>query len=349
MSLRPALRCLLTLAMLTSLLSCGGGDGGTTGGTTGGTNQAGGGIGGTGITSGPITAFGSIWVNGREIFLDDNTSVVVNGVSGLTQDDLALGDIVRVVFNTDASTGRDIAVEVAADDAVAGAIESIDVATSTITVLGQTIVVDNLMPTWGSVVWEDDEQGGYNELDLANLSLGNLVEVYGQVDGDGTIHATRIERQATSGAGATVDVKGTVTDLDNVARTFTLGELTVDFSGVTQVDGTLVDGAYVEVIGTQPADGLLAATTVDVKDPNPTSGGEEGLGVEVDGFITYFNSPTDFRVDGAAVTTTEATVFTGGVAANLAEGVKVEVEGHLNSTGITVADEIAFGSGESED
>ncbi len=60
----------------------------------GGTQVAGGGIGGTGISQGSITAFGSVWVNGVE-FDTSNASILRNG-SSVTQSDLAIGMVVTV-------------------------------------------------------------------------------------------------------------------------------------------------------------------------------------------------------------------------------------------------------------
>ena len=53
------------------------------------------GLGGTGVI-GTITEFGSIWVNGLEIELDDNTQITVDGVSA-KEGDLRLGQQVAVL------------------------------------------------------------------------------------------------------------------------------------------------------------------------------------------------------------------------------------------------------------
>ncbi|MCU7855552.1 MAG: hypothetical protein KZQ79_07650, partial [Candidatus Thiodiazotropha sp. (ex Lucinoma borealis)] len=61
-----------TAALIATLYSCGGG---------GGSQVADGGIGGTGVSMGRVTGFGSIFVNGIE-FETDNASFTVNDVSG---------------------------------------------------------------------------------------------------------------------------------------------------------------------------------------------------------------------------------------------------------------------------
>ena len=63
----------------------------------------GGGIGGTGITGfGVVQKFVSIFVNGREYILDDNTRVTRDGVS-VDEKTLHLGDVVSIDGRIDAA------------------------------------------------------------------------------------------------------------------------------------------------------------------------------------------------------------------------------------------------------
>ncbi|HYL01119.1 MAG TPA: DUF5666 domain-containing protein, partial [Steroidobacteraceae bacterium] len=64
--------------------------------------------------------------------------------------------------------------------------------------------------------------------------------------------------------------------------------------------------------------------------------------VEREGLITNFMSATQFDVGGQAVTTTSSTMYTNGTASDLANNVKVEVEGMLNSSNVLVASSIRF-------
>jgi hypothetical protein len=69
------------------LASCGGGDNRT----------ADGAIGGTGIiASGPISGFGSVFVNGAEFRTSAATQISVNGAANRAQSDLGLGFVVTV-------------------------------------------------------------------------------------------------------------------------------------------------------------------------------------------------------------------------------------------------------------
>ena len=82
---------LLTAAFLVGVASCGGG-----------TQLAGGGIGGTGISQGAITGFGSIFVNGVE-FNTSGATIIKDG-NTVTQNDLKIGMVVTVDGSIDTST-----------------------------------------------------------------------------------------------------------------------------------------------------------------------------------------------------------------------------------------------------
>src|SRR5262249_56526366 len=110
-------------------------------------------------------------------------------------------------------------------------------------VLRQPVDEDSL------TVIEDRAQS--SSIDFSALAVGQFVDVSGLVDADGTILATRIERQTGFVAGVTeVEVRGTLSGLDTTARTFTLGALLVNFSTATVV-GSLSNGVFVQVRGTQ--------------------------------------------------------------------------------------------------
>ncbi|MGD8913904.1 MAG: hypothetical protein PVJ68_14345, partial [Candidatus Thiodiazotropha sp.] len=76
------------------LYSCGG---------SGNTPTLNGGIGGTGITQGRVTGFGSVFVNGTE-FNTDDASFTVNDLAA-TESDLAVGMVVRISGASNSSTG----------------------------------------------------------------------------------------------------------------------------------------------------------------------------------------------------------------------------------------------------
>src|SRR5215813_14136807 len=131
-----------------------------------------------------------------------------------------------------------------------------------------------------------EDRASSSTLTLSALAAGQCVEVSGLVDANGTILATRIERQTGFVAGVTeVEVRGTLSGLDTTARTFVLGALRLNFSTATVV-GSLSNGVFVQVRGTQTAPGSITATRVTVEDP--TEGGAAGATMEVEGFVTEF-------------------------------------------------------------
>ena len=118
----------------------------------------------------------------------------------------------------------------------------------------------------------------------------------------------------------------------------------MDYS-TAALDGFGADGIragdFVEVKGREMlADGTLKASRVHKEDGR--SPGHSGTESEVEGLVTRFVSATDFDVAGQKVTTTSATTYTGGTAADLKLDVKVEAEGKLDASGTLVAAKIVF-------
>ena len=129
---------------------------------------------------------------------------------------------------------------------------------------------------------------------------------------------------------------GKVTNL--TATTFRIGALTIDFSSA---NGTPRAGDTVEASG--PASGFDAGTNTFVADSVETLTGlstahDEPL--EVEGYITRFVSPSDFDVGTVHAQVVSTTHFEGGSAASLAQNVKVEMEGRVDSNGVLVADKV---------
>ncbi len=101
-----------------------------------------GGIGGSGISQGPITGFGSVFVNGIEHFLTSATIVVNGDEAG--DADLKLGMIVRVAGAVDSAAGTGDATEIEYEQNLEGPVDSIDPLTDRLIVLGQLVVLDGL-------------------------------------------------------------------------------------------------------------------------------------------------------------------------------------------------------------
>ncbi len=324
-----ALRFLLTTVFAVTLLGCGGGGGSdsTPVITPPPPPPPSGGIGRNGIAFGPVSNFGSIVVNGVT-YNTDAATFTINDAAG-TQDDLRVGDVVTVKGTIDDNGTTGTADTVSFDDLVKGPVDSIDTAGNSLVVLGQTVLVSP----------DTSFDDSFSPASLDGVSVGQIVEVSGQIDANDNIVATRIEPKP---AGTQFEVHGTVSALDAAQMQFALRGLIVDFSGATLDNfpsGQISNGDFVEAKGSSlGAAGELVATRVELESIVP--GANAGDRVEVEGFITRFVSSTDFDVASIPVTTNASTVFEGGVAADLGLNVKVEVEGDIDANGLVTATKV---------
>ncbi len=286
-----------------------------------------GGIGRTGIAQGPISTFGSVVVNGVR-YDTSSAAFTVNGLSG-SQDDLRVGQVITVSGTIDDNGVDGNADEVNFDDNVKGPIQSIDLGTSQIVVLGQTVLVNP----------ETSFDDSISPTSIDGLSVDDIVEVSGLVDASGRITATRIELKPV---GTEFEVLGIVSAHNSANLQFNINNLVVDYSGATLDNfsgGQISDGDFVEAKGlTLDGNGQLVATRVELKNGLP--GVADGVHIEIQGFITRFASATDFDVTGLPVTTTANTVYEGGNAADLGLNIKVEVEGDVDANGLLVATKV---------
>jgi len=303
------------------------------------TDVAGGGISGTGISSGPITDFGSIVVN--DVHFDVSAAAITVNGAAATEDDLRLGQVVTVEFTGDTATGRATATKVTYTRDLAGPVEAVDLATREVQVLGQWVAADRLLAA-------SDDSDPTLDLDLEHLSVDDTLEISGQFDAEGMLHATRIERKGHN-AHQEVDVRGRVQNLTQT--TFTIRDLTVNYHDAmihdAMIPPMLMEGALVAVKGTLDTGGTVVATEVTVKDnPSPVAGSPAGTDVEIDGFITEFHrfmSHGELTVNQQRVRKTGSTKFKGGATADgerLGLNVRVEVEGVLGDDGVVIATEI---------
>ena len=285
------------------------------------------GIGRNGIASGRITAFASIFVNNRELFID-NATVTIDGQPG-SGADLKLGQVVfvRGVFDSEFPTGD--ATEVEFMDIVEGPVSSIDSDEGRLLVLGQSIRTDP-----DTIIALLSGPGSLDDLDV-----DDRIEVSGFVNADGEVLASRIEQLI---AGSQHEVTGTV---DNLAGNFfTLNALTVNFSGGTTLinfpSGSIAEGDVVEAKGSAFGEnGELLALSLEFQEGLTTSEHEVG---EFEGLITDFTSAGAFSVAGTRVSTNELTIFTGGGPANLTANTSVEVLGQFDNDGILLADQVTI-------
>jgi Domain of unknown function (DUF5666) len=311
------------IIILMTISACGGGGGGTT---------ADGGIGGTGISVGTIAGFGSVFVNGVE-FSTTGAVITKNGNSS-DENELRIGMVVAVHGTFDANGTTGAASRIDFNDDLEGPIQSLDLTAQSLVVMGQTVKVNT------GTQFEGEGVTGFS-----NLQEGNVIEVSGLPQADGTILATYIElKSASYNSGDEIEVKGTIYQLDTSAKTFKIGALIVDYSSVSPENlpsGGLSDGLFIEVkSSTGLVGGVLIASQVKLEDSGIHS--SAGTEVKLEGFVTRFVSAGEFDVNGQPVSATDETVFEHGTQAGLALNVRLEVEGTLNDKGVLIAQQISL-------
>ena len=241
--------------------------------------------------------------------------------------------VVTVRGSSDDSTRTGTATQVDASDILQGTISSIDAVNKTITVMGQTVRIEDNVTRLN----DDDTKKVFAD---AAFLIGNTVEVHGFADDQGGVRATRV---LITGSGE-FEIKGFVTAFQ--ANSFSLAltpggttALTVNFVGGQFPPGSGV-GSFVQVKSTAaPVANVITASLIHLEDRLGTAGEK----VEVEGIVTS-GTLASFVVNGQFVVTSASTLFEGGQSGDFAVGVALEAEGPLNSNGAIAATKISFRS-----
>lgn len=303
-------------------ISCGGGGGGASGG-----------IGGSGVvsgaSSGPIEGFGSVFVNGVE-WETTGAEFEIEGAGGFSENDLQEGMQVKVEGTLDEGATTGTATKIGFDDNFEGPISSVTTSTSgtvkTLVVMGQTVIVEN------GVTIFDNNDPTFTFASLGPGNVGNVVEISGSINFDGSIRPTYIEKKADDLATFLLtddlEIEGLVSSTNfNPPNSFEINGLTINFAGVIPRNGVLAIGVLVEVKGNNLVGNTLTATDVEIK---PAGLGLDEIGkAEVEGFVTDLDIGAEtFKVNGQLVDYA-TTAFIGGTEAELLNGIKVEAEGPI--------------------
>ncbi len=323
------------LALSLGLTACGGSSQSTTDNTSGNTQT-------TTVASGPITAFGSIFVNGVE-YNTDNASIYMEGKPA-DESQLRVGMMVRVLENANGH-----AQSVHFDDELEGIVLANNISAGqtagTMDIMGQTVTIT------AQTVFESQVA---TISDVSQIVAGNIVEVSGFSDNNGTIVATRIEVKAVDLSSYLaihpegIELKGTVANHDSSTKTFTIGNLTISYAGAVLQD--LPDGIandmYVEVHSIEGIDqnNQLVASKVELK--NDDSMGRHDDGDENDeykfhGMIMEVTADS-ILVNNHTILITDETEYENGNRDNLQVGVMVDVEAYINDANELVAREVKF-------
>lgn len=326
-----ALLALFTMILVTA---CGVGGGG----------EGGGGI--TNVANGEITGFGSVIVNGIEFtrkagLADDRVNLRFDNISGASEERLRAGMVVTVrgTFNSTTGKGEYEAIEFQPD--LRGRLDSVSEVDGTVTVMGRTVQLE-----------ANSQFDGF--LDIAELQAdlagGNRpeLEISGNLDSNGLLHATRISRFAANFANnGPVEIKGAISLVS--AGSFTIGGVTVNTGGATFVNMTAADLApplLVEVKGTfDTAANTISNARIERK---LAVEAEVNDNVRIKGIAAGAVGSGSFILNGPngaiTVKTASATFFKNGLAADsaiVAASAVLQVEGSLDATGAIVATKVA--------
>ncbi len=282
------------------------------------------GIGGTGISYGTVTDFGSIIVNGSDIDFATAT-VTLDGNPGIgTNSGLKLGMVVKVSGTFSGNTGTAESVEYR--DSLEGKVcttQTVEGIT-TLRVLGQTVIQD------ATTIVENGP-----------ILTGSIVEVSGLPDKDGAIHASFIEVKDL--IDAVIEVKGRVSNV--IGSAFTINALDVDFFSIGIINGVPADGQFVEVKGAficGVTTDMLMASSVELE-PEGAGTIPDGVNAEIEGFITTPLNANSFMIGNRQVDITGSPRFIpeGFGLIDIVVGAKIEAEG-TSASDVLTATKISF-------
>ncbi len=291
------------------------------------------GIGGTGITSGEITGFGSIFVNGVE-FNTDNSQFEVDGTvfgsqSEAIQAGLAVGMVARIEGITDASGVTGTATLVVYDDEIEGPVANLTALPNgqkSFEIFNQTVIIDEF-----STFYEDTT--------FIGLALNDIVEVSGFPAPNNEIFATFVEKKGILVPGISeVELTGTISNYNPDVNSFNLGSVIIDF-GIATIEvpgGILYNGLEVEVEGIYQIGGSILADEIEEEDDEFETELEH---ISLQGIISDFSNVTGllFTVDGQPVDASIAELSPPGLV--LSNGLNIEVKGSITG-GVLFADKV---------
>ncbi len=278
------------------------------------------------VALGSITGFGSVIVDGV-VFNDAATTVIFETNPDLpsvqTTSNLKLGMQVEMKHANGAAS------EILVVSTLRGPVTALDATNSKLTVLGQSVSVV-------SSGVESTALEGFAA--FADIKVSDWVEVHAVENADGSLKATRIERESASES-TSIKIGGKLASLDATAKTFKLGAMTINYANasVRPTGVVLANAQRVFVFSdAAPVGNVLNAKKLRVRDfkfPGIDAG-------NVGGLVTDFVSASNFMVAGIKVDATTAK-FENGSATDLLNGAAVRIKGTLKD-GVLTAVAVEF-------
>jgi hypothetical protein len=276
-------------------------------------------------TTGVITGFGSVFINGVE-YETNSATVSTDDNPGADESDLEVGMIVSLngEVNEDGTTGN--ANSIHYEEQLKGPLDSIDLLANTLSVLGQVVVFDDETSLDGTL--------------LTELSPADFLEISGFFNAKGELHATRIEKETEV---SKLKVEGKVESLDTMNKVFVIHNLTINYSSAVFANFAEIDlsnGQEVRVKGLSSALSNDVFQVNEIKLQKKDEQHEDGKDSQVEGFITDFQSATSFSVSNTHIITDENTEYKFGSVDSLMLNVQVKVKGEYNGAGDLLAQKI---------
>ena len=282
------------------------------------------GIGGSGyISTGTITSFGSVFVNGVE-FETGSSTFEIEDISG-TQADLRIGMVVEVTgsINGDGITGD--ATHIKYGDDLQGPVTNL--------IAGADV---SSFEIFGNVVEVSSVSTAFEDVTFATIAEDNVLEISGFYDQNNVLQASYIAfKSESANEDSIVEIKGRINDLSIDRSNFVIQGVAVNASNAILEDlpDGLEDNLFVEVKG-KLNNNIIDAIEIESEDSFSEDADVE---LELEGIVTRYNDNTDFDVNNQMVDATNA-IFS---PANLIlkAGDKVEINGQLDS-GVFIASEV---------
>ncbi|MDV2080150.1 DUF5666 domain-containing protein [Marinobacter xestospongiae] len=289
-----------------------------------------------GNSVGPVSGFGSVYVNGVRF----DTDGVVTSDDGIDREEQLEKGMVLRVNGSWKETGQGEAYEIFYDDLLRGPLTTAswdsEQRTGELKVLGQTVLVDAQTVFKGASVDE-----------LKATPEAFQVRISGWYQQEGNFRASFVgaaQLEAIFDEYQDVELEGKISNLDQLAETFNINDQPVSYD-LAQFDEDLDEtelsnGMLIEVEGTLKENGVFVAKEIERQ--GDYLAGEEGDDLELSGPVMgeYDAANRRFMLNGFTVQVSDATEFEDGAQEELlTNGVRVSVEGQV-SGGVLLAEEI---------
>lgn len=321
------LQSVLVVALLSTLTACGGGSGssGSTVTPPSGSTPTPPASPPTVGTTGVITGFGSVVVNGVH-YSTTATTISTDDKPSAAEADLAVGMVVDISgsLSSDGKSGSATTIRYAAH--VEGALSFIDLAAKQLTVLNQTIEFDDLTV--------------FDGVSADALKINDRVEISGYYKTAGQFYASRVELD--NKPAQSLKVFGTVAELNSSNQTFKIGAQVIDYSKARLDEfgsAALANGQTVKVKASSvdANTNTLLASEIDLVNKPATTPDK----LRTEGTVSNVVVDTSFELAGVKILLTSSTTFDNGSKTDLVNGAKVKVQASTSTDGWK-ADKVVF-------